>query len=904
MQIRVFGDLAVVAPGNGLLTLPASRKARALLGYLAVSRREHQRGALCDLLWTEAEDPRGALRWCLSRLKAAAPGCIEADRRRLVVGDVEVDLHLARRLLAAGPANTDLPKLEQAAALFRGELLEGLDLLDDYRFHAWCTAEREAARQLHRRILVSLSERLEDGTRALEYASTLVAIDPLDETANTRVIRLLSSQGRHQDAHDQLQTFKRVTRLELGEAPHDAVRRMRRIMHQEPLAAPPPPEVTPVTDIALVGRDETLNDLLGWARGDGPAVCLVMGEAGMGKSRLLDELEGQGIRGMRIRAHRNEMKRPLGPWLDALGDGGIAGQGFTDRSALFEVIRARVLDCSKGRIFIDDLQWSDETSLALTSVLARTSGLRLLLTARPGELVDNPPAFRLLEDWRLERTAAEHPLAPLSAEAITEICRLAAPDADLVSVLRRSAGNPFVALQLARASVQATRLPDGLQALLRERIERLSAPCQKALPWIAALGHDIQVDLLARVLESAIGVAALPVLDELEANAVLTPTAVDTYGFGHELLREAAYLALSGPRRRLLHRSLARLLDTPEMGAIELLRHAELAGDRSMAARVCARAAAESFAMCAWPDAFSLADRGLHHLEATPGDRGEVGLALLTTRIRTASVLCRSHPGQVFDSLQALLTEALDEDQRSTAFHLLSVLHEEEDELDMAARDTERAASAVQGATARARGHQMANTARCLLHIEREPERARELLGQAASLIEPSGEVEWVWGQGLMAEWDGDAEKTVTLLEQALSLARRIDDRWREASILTKLAMVVLEQGDRERAAALAAAGLAHDGGEQLKTPILRTILTLSRGEDLSADLQHLRQRDAKAHLAWALERVAELALEAGDLDAARAAATEARDLAQLVLRMRSMRRSERLLRVIDERPE
>src|SRR3712207_4799578 len=82
LEIRLLGPLTVLRAGVPL-TLPASRKVRALLAYLALAPQPAQRGQLCELLWDVPDDPRGELRWCLSRVRSVldAPGRRRVETR-------------------------------------------------------------------------------------------------------------------------------------------------------------------------------------------------------------------------------------------------------------------------------------------------------------------------------------------------------------------------------------------------------------------------------------------------------------------------------------------------------------------------------------------------------------------------------------------------------------------------------------------------------------------------------------------------------------------------------------------------------------------------------------------------------------------------------------------------------
>ncbi len=121
LSLQLLGPM-VLADGDEPKSLPASRKTRALLAYLAATGRPHRRDRLCDMLWAVPDDPRGALRWSLSKIR----GTIDAAGRPCVVVDGEnvsldtsaivVDLTWVRQLLAQGVGRTRTEDL-----LARGE---------------------------------------------------------------------------------------------------------------------------------------------------------------------------------------------------------------------------------------------------------------------------------------------------------------------------------------------------------------------------------------------------------------------------------------------------------------------------------------------------------------------------------------------------------------------------------------------------------------------------------------------------------------------------------------------------------------------------------------------------------------------------------------------------------------
>jgi TolB-like protein len=216
LEIRVLGGLEVIRDG-ATATLPPSRKTRALLGYLALTRCPHRREQLCELFWDVPDDPRGALRWSLSKIRPLVdePGFprLAADRQtvELRADSLDVDFFSAQVCAAAKPAATG--ELAHAASSFRGPLLADLDLPANSEFHSWLSGLREDARTLQTSILRVLTERL--GTTPLEalpHVRELVRIDPFDETAWALLIGTLANAGRSGEIRQQYEAGMRSLR--------------------------------------------------------------------------------------------------------------------------------------------------------------------------------------------------------------------------------------------------------------------------------------------------------------------------------------------------------------------------------------------------------------------------------------------------------------------------------------------------------------------------------------------------------------------------------------------------------------------------------------------------------------------------------------------------------------------
>ncbi len=140
--IRLLGPLNLGRDGVAL-ELPSSRKVRALLAYLALARKPVRRTQLCDLFWDVPNDPRGELRWCLSKLRRLLD---EPSRRRVEASDDSVALDLddcrvdtieVARAVEHGIERLGTERLLALSSLFVGDFLAGLDIDCSIAFDNW-----------------------------------------------------------------------------------------------------------------------------------------------------------------------------------------------------------------------------------------------------------------------------------------------------------------------------------------------------------------------------------------------------------------------------------------------------------------------------------------------------------------------------------------------------------------------------------------------------------------------------------------------------------------------------------------------------------------------------------------------------------------------------------------------
>ena len=132
LSLRVLGNLEVIRDGD-VLELPPSRKTRGLLAYLALSDKPRRREQLCELLWEIPDDPRGSLRWSLSKIRKLVD---DADRPRIIAdrsnvafntSGVDIDVHTLHAA-ADTVEGASVDELVRMAEHNQGAFLEGLDL--------------------------------------------------------------------------------------------------------------------------------------------------------------------------------------------------------------------------------------------------------------------------------------------------------------------------------------------------------------------------------------------------------------------------------------------------------------------------------------------------------------------------------------------------------------------------------------------------------------------------------------------------------------------------------------------------------------------------------------------------------------------------------------------------------
>ena len=840
--------------------MPASKRTRALLGYLIATGVPQTRQNLCDLLWDGPDDPRAALRWSLSKLRDVVDDenavRLNADRERVAFlpRKVAIDIQELRALLPGRPEQATLHDLERAAGLLRGEFLDGLDLPACVRFHHWCMTERERFGILRCKVLGELVSRLDDDPLgALPHARALIAADPFSEAAHATLIRLLAKSGRRQEAQAHCQRAGELLRHEVGAAAaetlqttlREARRRRPSAMAGAPALAAAHPEAAaqPRSEACppLVGRGAERSRISDIAA----SLCafalhrtlLFLGEPGIGKTRLLQALAtAASARGALVafaRCYEAEMVRPYGCFMDALRglpDASIPDvlrtdfpapppdqpptTGAADREQLLGSIAALVHGLASAQPFVlilDDLQWVDEASAALLHFLARSAIPRLLLAgaARAGEIDDNPWAKRLVQSLARDTLLEQLPLAALNCEEIAILAGLEPGSADAAAVFRQSGGNPLLVLELARARQQGTGLQgQSLETLIAGQLARLGEGEREIIVWAAAIGREFRPELLGACLGLGEGVL-FGRIERLCRLGLLRPTSDGHFDFAHDLVRQGVYRLQSQPHRRILHRQIARALsamvaDDPSLYG-DLVHHAGVAEDHATAVRACIAAGERCLRLFAGPQANEAAERGLAHLEHLSAGRQRIHFQVKLLELKAFTVPSRG--GSDWQALLAAMEKATDAailaglyGDAAAALHARSWLYWHVNDTAGAQRMTLQAEDISRTADTATRCQQLANTGRCLLDVELSIPRALTLLEQAEAManVHNLHFAELEWGRALAARWRGDLDRAAECMARALTFVRVSEDHRREAECVIWLAAIALERDDLE----------------------------------------------------------------------------------------------------------
>jgi len=220
LHLQFFGPMAL-RRGADALALPPSRKVRGLIAYLALASHAVARSHLCELLWDVPNDPRGELRWCLSKARGLLdePGrprvLTLGETVRLDLDDCAFDVREVHRATQQGVAHLAPQRLRELAALCTGDFLQGLEIARSAPFSAWLTGQRRHLRAAHAAILEHLARALPPaGDEAVDCLERWLQLAPFDRHAHELLLDALARRGRIREGDEHLAAAARAFEAE------------------------------------------------------------------------------------------------------------------------------------------------------------------------------------------------------------------------------------------------------------------------------------------------------------------------------------------------------------------------------------------------------------------------------------------------------------------------------------------------------------------------------------------------------------------------------------------------------------------------------------------------------------------------------------------------------------------
>src|SRR5499427_2841977 len=218
IQVSMLGALTIYRNGAAV-ALPASRKVRALFAYLALAPAPVLRSRLCELLWDVPNDPRGELRWCLSKIRGLVD---DRDRQRvhtrgdavqLDLTDCSVDAIEIARATEQRIETLTPDRLRALSMLFNGDFLEGLEIARSPLFNGWLTAQRRRFRACYAALLEHLTRSVPDD-EAFGYLEKWLQLEPFDQRAHETLLAALARRGRIREGEEHLAATMRLYEAE------------------------------------------------------------------------------------------------------------------------------------------------------------------------------------------------------------------------------------------------------------------------------------------------------------------------------------------------------------------------------------------------------------------------------------------------------------------------------------------------------------------------------------------------------------------------------------------------------------------------------------------------------------------------------------------------------------------
>lgn len=969
---------------DGVSVQVDTRKAIAILAYLAMTGQPQSRDTLAALLWPDypQKNARGSLRRTISALNRSLESPLFDVTRELIAlppeSDLWVDVWVFRSNLEACGTHGHptshvcpecLPWLKSATRLYTDSFMAGFSLRDSAEFDDWQFFQSDALR----RDLGSILERLVNGTAAkgdfntaIGYAQRWLSLDALHEPAHRHLMLLYAISGQRTAAMRQYRECLQILERELGVAPleettrlHDAIAEGQELGSVTPQAvnfSPPDlqaasqeleksgvvdegyvPPAQLFTSLPLTGRETEWQQLQGAyaAIGQDGRLVVLEGEAGIGKTRLSNEFIAsiRRLGGAVIPAtcYPGETNLPLAPFMEGLGHAidqptsqewhervpavwlaeaarllpdlnrlnpeltqtqysGSPGAQTRFFEGLRQVIQAICGTQPPGVIFLDDVQWADETSLDLLNYLVRRlpgSPLLVLATWRGEDLHAGHRLRSVLAACQRSGYGEIIQLGRLQPPAIEELVQAASSANSLISpaanqrIYEESEGLPFFIVEyltsittaLEPEGQAAWEMPHGVRDLLQSRLEHIGETGQQLLQAAAVIGRSFDFETL-RVTSGRTEEETITTLDDLISRGLIAEVRLGDgesspeslhellYDFNHDKLRELVYSETSQARRRLLHTRTAealigraRRLRLRPAPAGQIAFHFRQGGNVREAADYYKLAGEQARALYANTEA-------LNHFQNALA-LGHPDIAFIDEAIGDMHTLLGSYAAAI-QSYEAALAQLADSPPGTARLdRKLGGVYHRLGDWEMAEGYFQACAEALEisqdaGSLSRLYGdwsrtaYQHGDAERACQMAQRALEMAEEAddrpaLAQALNVL------------GILARQHGNLSNATHYLERSLALAVEMTDAEARIAALNNLSLAYADQGDPERSIehALQALDLCAVIGDRHHKAALHNNL---------ADLYHAagREDDSMAHLKQAVVIFTEVGSEEG----------------------------------------